>query len=151
MGLDLYDELHRVGRALDEGGVAWALVGGLALAIHGAPRATTDIDLLVRPEDVDRALELVRPLGFRLQAGAMQFPDGMRIRRVTKLSDGDALTLDLLLVDEPLAEVWASRMPVETELGTLQVIGREALIRMKIWSGRPRDLADVARLEEDDR
>lgn len=81
----------------------------------------------------------------------MQFPDGMRIRRVTKLSDGDALTLDLLLVDEPLAEVWASRKPVETELGTLQVIGREALIRMKIWSGRPRDLADVARLEEDDR
>lgn len=151
MGLDLYEELHRVAQALDDAGVPWALAGGLALAVHGAPRATTDIDLLVRPDDAQRALDAVEPLGFRFHASPTQFRDGMRIRRVTRIEGEESLTLDLLLVDPPLEEAWASRYAVRTDAGTLQVIGRDALVAMKVWAGRPQDLADVARLREDDR
>ena len=46
--MDLIAELKRVTGAFDEAGLTYALCGGLAVAVHGAPRATTDLDL--RPE-----------------------------------------------------------------------------------------------------
>src|SRR5690606_25051464 len=125
--------------------------GGWALAVHGAPRATTDLDLLVTEDDLARAIDAVRPLGFRHPAAPMCFPDGMRIQRITKIEGHEALTLDLLLVTEALEEVWAEREQVRELGGTRWVTGRAGLIRMKLWAGRTQALADVARLREDDR
>jgi hypothetical protein len=53
--MNIYDELVAVVRALAADGVDYALVGGLAVGVWGVPRATKDIDLLVRPEEVARA------------------------------------------------------------------------------------------------
>src|SRR5207247_256884 len=66
---DLYVELRRIAEALDAAGVAYALAGGLAVSIYTTPRATEDIDLLIRREDVDRAVRAVEPLDFRLAGG----------------------------------------------------------------------------------
>jgi hypothetical protein len=52
----IYDELRAVLAALDQASVDYALVGGLAVAVWGAPRATKDIDLLVQPADLQRTL-----------------------------------------------------------------------------------------------
>ena len=46
--LDLYAELRRIVAALDAAGVPYALAGGLAVSIYTTPRATEDIDLLMR-------------------------------------------------------------------------------------------------------
>jgi hypothetical protein len=56
--MNLLDELLRTARALDLASVEHALIGGLAVAVWGAPRATKDIDLLVRREDLDRAVQV---------------------------------------------------------------------------------------------
>lgn len=151
MDLDLDAEFRAIVTALDDAGVDYAVVGALALAVHGAPRATTDIDLLVRPETAERILQLVAALGFGHPALPMTFPDGMRMRRVTKLAEGDSLTLDLILVDPNLESVWATRASFETQAGPVRVISREALIQMKLAAGRTRDIADVERLREQDR
>ncbi len=58
--MDLYDEFRTIIEALERAGIDYALVGALALAFHGVSRATKDVDLLVRPEDLDGALEAVR-------------------------------------------------------------------------------------------
>ena len=149
--LDLDLELRRVVGALQREGLDYAIVGAFALAVHGAPRATTDIDLLVLPESVERILSLVAPLGYDLRALPMTFPDGMRLQRVTKIVEGESVTLDLILVDDNLQSVWASRAPFETDTGSIMVISREALIQMKLAAGRTRDIADVERLRELDR
>jgi predicted nucleotidyltransferase len=151
MALDLFGEFTRVIAALDHAGVDHAVVGALAVAIHGAPRATTDIDLLVERESLPRALEVARECGFDLAALPMKFHDGTEVHRVTKIDGTDAVTLDYLVVDETLAPVFASRMRVETDFGSVRVVSREALIRMKAAAGRPRDLGDIASLEEMDR
>ena len=52
----IYDELQGVLGALDAANVPYALVGGIAVAVWGSPRATKDIDLLVRRNDIPRAL-----------------------------------------------------------------------------------------------
>lgn len=151
MALDLFAEFKQLVLALDRGGVEYAVVGALAVAIHGAPRATTDIDLLVEPSSLGRALEIARDGGFAFPALPMKFRDGTEVQRMTKIEGGDTLTLDYLLVSDSLAPAWASRERLETDFGAVTVVSREALLRMKVAAGRPRDLGDVASLEEMDR
>lgn len=151
MGLDLFDETVALTRRLGERGVEHAIVGAVALAIHGAPRATTDIDLLVREADVAAALDVARAQGFALEALPMRFRDGLELRRVSKADGEETLTLDLLLVNPNLEGVWASRRAHATARGELVAVSREALVQMKVAAGRPQDLADVERLREADR
>jgi hypothetical protein len=151
MPLDLETEFRAIVGVLEREGLDYAVVGALALAVHGAPRATTDIDLLVPPDALDRILAVVSDIGYDEVALPMKFSDGMRMQRVTKLAEGDAVTLDLILVDENLEPVFASRTAIDTRTGPIRVVSRDALIRMKLASGRTRDLADVERLRELDR
>ncbi len=151
MALDLYDETLALLEGLSAARVPYAVAGGLALAIHGIPRATVDIDLLVLPLDVDRALAAAAERGFTVEAMPMRFSDGMQMRRVTRIAGEETLTLDLLLVEGPLVAAWESRVWVETERGTVSVVSRDGLIRMKVAAGRPQDLADLERLRELDR
>lgn len=147
----MIDQLITIVDALDRAGIDYALVGGLAVAVWGVPRATQDIDLLVRPESVPAILTLVEPLGYRFVALPMQFSDGMQLQRVTKIEGGAALTVDLILVDDNLEPIWASRQPIDFQGHSLRVISRAALIQMKAAAGRPRDALDIASLEEFDR
>ena len=151
MAIDLFDETMGLLAELERHGVPYAVAGALALAIHGVPRATTDIDLLVRRDDVEATLEVARARGFRVQALPMRFSDGLEIRRSSKVDATVMLTLDLLLVNENLEPVWASRERVATERGDVWVVSRQGLIEMKAWAGREQDLADIRRLRELDR
>jgi hypothetical protein len=147
----LHEELMAVAGALDADGVAYALVGGLAVAVWGAPRATKDIDLLVEPADAERAKAAIGRCGFTLPAQPMQFSDGMVLHRVSKVRDGALVTVDLLLVDDNLRRHFDTREPRLVEGGRLWVIGRDGLIAMKVSAGRPQDQADVVKLLEVDR
>ena len=151
MPLSLTVEFEALVGALEEAGCAYALVGALAVAVHGAPRATSDIDLLVRPEDLDAVKAVARERGFILEALPIQFRDGMRLARVTKVAEGTHLTLDMLLVDATLAPVFEGRERHETGAGPVQVASRAGLIQMKLAAGRPQDVYDVQRLQELDR
>ena len=148
MGLDLFDETFDLVAELERRSVDHALVGAIALAVYGAPRATADIDILVRAEDVPAALEAARARGFSIEALPKRFAVGIEVRRVTKLEGEETLTLDYLLVNESLEPAWASRTRVATAAGDLRVISRDALIRMKALAGREQDLADIRRLRE---
>jgi hypothetical protein len=145
----LLDEFQLIIDSLNAAGVDYAVAGALALAIYGAPRATTDIDLIVAPADVERVLDAVRPLGFALPAQPMKFSSGIRVQRVTKVVEGNAMTLDLLLAEGPLESAWSSRVTVEALDRKLSVVSRQALVEMKALAGRLQDLADIARLQGD--
>ena len=149
--MTLFDELTALVKALDQAGIEYALVGGLAVAVWGAPRATQDIDLLVRADALPAALEVARGQGFATRGLPMRFADGMEVHRVSKTDAGEMLLLDLILVNANLEPAWRTRLRLATEGGVLWVISRDGLIQMKVAAGRPQDLADVARLRELDR
>jgi len=134
--------------ALEAGSIDYALCGGVALAIHGAPRATQDIDMLVRPEDLERLRQAARTCGFTLEGLPMDFASGITIHRFTKIVDGQPFMLDALLVSPPIQTVWAGRQQAAFEDGVVRVVSREGLISLKLAAGRPQDIADVQRLEE---
>jgi hypothetical protein len=149
--MNLFDELVLVVSALDRSSIDYALVGGLAVGVWGAPRATKDIDLLIRPADLDRAKESLRQVGYSLEALPMQFSDGMRMQRISKVGAGELMTVDFILVDANLEPAWQSRSRRDTDVVSITVISRDALIAMKLSAGRPQDQADVIKLTEQDR
>src|SRR5438128_12417240 len=123
--LDLYVELRRIAEALDAAGVAYALAGGLAVSIYTTPRATEDIDLLIRREDFDRTVRAVEPLGFRPAGRPMRVAEGrMEIQRLIKIDGADVLPLDLLMpVDAGLASLLADRHRQVVEGWPLEIVG----------------------------
>jgi hypothetical protein len=148
----LYDELSGVLARLAGAKVEYALVGGLAVAVWGAPRATKDIDLLVRREDLPRALEAVAGAGFTLAALPFEFKDGTEVQRVNKVDpSGNLMTVDFMLVDKNLEPMWASRVRLPFAQGEVVVVSRDALIAMKARAARAQDLADIQNLTDLDR
>lgn len=150
-GVDLVHELKSVTAALDQAGVAYALCGALALAVHGVARHTSDIDLLVEASSVEAAIAAASRCGFTLGALPMGFSDGVELHRRSKIVDGEVLTLDLMVVSPVYDEVWRTRERLPTDDGHLVVVSRAGLIQMKLTAARPKDVEDVARLEELDR
>ena len=150
--LDLEAELDAIIDAIERGRIEYAICGGLAMAVHGRPRATIDIDLLIREPDEERIYEAVEPLGFRIKAKPMHFADGtMQIRRVTKIDeDGETLMLDLLLVTPAFEHVWQSRQTVEWRGHAMWVVSREGLIALKSLRSSAQDRADIEQLKSDE-
>ena len=148
--LDLYEEFKSIVSALDEQGIDYAVCGGLAMAVHGFPRATIDIDLLVLAERLDEAKSVVRRLGYTIEAQPMTFSKGaVEIRRLSKIdpADGDLLMVDFLLVTPPTAQAWASRIRVASTQGSVSVVSREGLIALKSFRRSGQDLDDIDRLK----
>jgi len=149
MAFDLYEELAAITAALDAAGQPYAVCGGLAVAIHGAPRFTKDLDILVPPADVGRVKAIARALGFVAESLPMRFKPTGEMHRVIKFGGtGDVLTLDLLLVGEELEQVWSTRERLSAEGKDLWVVSRKALMSMKLAAGRPQDLLDAQKLAE---
>lgn len=145
---DLRDELDALTKSLHTASVPYAVCGALALAIHGHPRATRDIDLLTDPEHVEPLKLVARAHHFTLVALPMTFASsGITVHRVSRVEGARLLTLDILVGDGPLAPVWQTREEVQTERGPLWVVSRRGLVTMKLAAGRPQDLADLAALE----
>ena len=153
MPLNPVTELETLVDALHADEVPYALCGGLALGVHGHPRATADIDLLVEGSDLERALAVANRVGFDVPARKMIF--GLRqgkhreVQRVSKLDPdtGELMPLDLLVVNEELSEVWHTRLTLDTGARKLCVVSRAGLATMKRIAGRGQDLVDLAKLE----
>jgi hypothetical protein len=148
----LLDELSQLISALDENRIEYAVCGGLALAIHGFARATLDIDILIQPESLEKAYRVGTENGFDIRGLDISFKErAVEIRRISKIDDnGEVLSLDLLLVTPQVQDVWETRERVDFLGSQLSVVSRTGLIKMKTLAGRPQDLADIERLENEE-
>jgi len=136
--------------ALSDAGADYLVVGAHALAAHGVPRATGDLDIWVRPtrDNAERVwAALVRfgaPLD-QLEQEDLRSPDvvfqiGVAPNRIDLLTSITGVAFD---------EAWPNRVLVEVSGLDVPTIGREDLIRNKRAVGRPRDLADIAEMEDE--
>lgn len=144
----LLDEFKAITSALNAAGIEYAVCGGWAMAIHGLPRATMDIDLLILVEDLQRVLEVARSKGFDIEGLPLHFD--IEIRRISKvdIDTQELITLDLLLIQDEYREIWDGRQKIGWREGITSVVSREGLIKMKSLAGRPQDLADIEKLRD---
>ena len=147
----LLDEFTKVVTAFEGAGIDYAVCGGLAMAIQGFPRATIDIDLMILAESLDGAFRIANEMGFDIRGLDISFKDPVvEIRRVSKIIGEDVLCLDLLLVTDGVKDVWESRESVRYQGRPMSVVSRDGLIKLKKRAGRPQDLADIYRIENED-
>ena len=148
--MDIADEFRALIRALNAARVPYAVCGGFAVIVHGFPRLTQDIDLLVRDEDLPRVRETARAVGFRVDSGPFTLnrgrPGESRFYRMLKIEGAEHLMLDLLAVTPDREETFAAREAQMADDLPLTVIGREGLRRMKLAAARPKDLEDLRKL-----
>lgn len=149
--------LLRVARALEGAKVSYALVGGFAVALHGAVRGTLDVDLILRFSEKQfvAAEQALQSIGLkpRLPVTAAEVfrfrEEYIHNRNLHAWSfvnpDRPSEVVDVILT-ENLADVKIRRRTVRGQ--TLRVISVADLIRMKEASARPQDLADVEALRE---
>ena len=128
--------------------VQYVIVGAFALAYHGEPRATGDIDLWIRPmsRNAQLLLRAIRDLGFKsLDLTEEDLLSGKVIQlgyppvRIDLLTRLDGLTAD---------EIWASRKTGKFGNHRVTFLGKKAFIKNKRAVGRHKDLADIESLGE---
>ena len=150
---ELLNEFARLTTEFDRRQVPYAVCGGWALTIHGFPRATIDIDVMVTPDDLDQAWRVAEDLGYNIVGRPLEFRQGgIQIRRISKVDpETEALiTVDFLLVTEATQQIWQTRQTLDWERGgKISVVSREGLIQLKRLSGRGQDLVDIERLENE--
>jgi hypothetical protein len=147
----LNEDFRDIIRTLLEGGARFLVAGAHALAVHGIPRATGDLDLWIErdPDNAERVWRSIIRFGAPVEALDVSVEDlsepeldiqiGLPPKRVDILTD---------LTGVAFGSAWESR--VVLAIGELDVpfLGRESLIQNKRATGRLKDLADLEALGE---
>ena len=148
--------------ALNQSGVSYVVVGGLATVLYGHLRVTADVDLVVRlvPQNVSSALTVLHSLGFqpRMPVDPSQFADEkirqtwVREKGMTVFSffDPQDVTRSVdLFADYPMdyEELFARSELKEIGGISMRVCALDDLIAMKRAADRPIDREDVKALE----
>jgi len=137
--------------ALVQAGARFLVVGAHAMAVHGVPRATGDLDVWIArdPENADRVLAALARFGAPLEALGVSRDDLLRENEVLQVGLPPR-RIDVLtsISGVSFAEAYPDR--VRHDVGGLSIpfLGRAALVRNKRASGRTKDLADLEALGE---
>jgi hypothetical protein len=135
-------------RAFLAADVRFLIVGAYALALHGRPRATGDLDVWVEatPENAERVMRALGAFGAPL--GNISAADFTR-EGVTYQIGVPPGRIDILtdLTGLRFVDAWSDRL--RRPFGDVEVdfIGRAAFIRNKRATGRPKDLGDIEGME----
>lgn len=139
--------LVTVCRLLNEAGVRYVVVGGFALALHGAVRATKDVDVLIEPtiDNARRALEALGQLRFGIARELS--PSEVIAKPLTIIGDDPRVDLLTLAWSVRYADAAPRVRKVEIEGVEIPFADIDTLIRSK-QTGRLQDRADVETLEQ---
>lgn len=148
--IELNDDFRDMLVELHDAGARFVVVGGYAVAFHGHPRATKDLDVLVlaEPDNAKRVYAALAAFGAPLDSFEVRSEDfatydgvlqlGVPPRRIDILNRADGISF---------AEAVADGQTFEVEGRAIPVIGLGALLKNKRAAGREQDMADVKALE----
>jgi predicted nucleotidyltransferase len=149
-------------KALNDAGVRYVVVGGLAVVLHGHARLTVDVDLVVDLDEdqARKAIDALTRMGLRPRApvNPSDFADPSireswirdRGMQVFSLFDpANPMRVVDLFVEHPVPfrELWSRSEAFELQQTTVRVASIPDLIHLKRMAGRPLDLADIEQLE----
>jgi len=147
------DDFRDILVAFTRSGVEYLVVGAHALAAHGVPRVTGDLDLWVRAS-ADNAHRVwialgafgapladlnVREKDFTIPDIVVQF--GLPPFRIDVMTSISGVAWD---------DAWSERLDGQLFGVSVAFLGRESFVRNKLASGRPKDVRDVRSLEGKD-
>lgn len=149
--MHLFDEFHSIVREFRRHRIQYAVVGGIAMAFHGEPRFTRDIDVLIEPRDLGRATAILKSLRYSPSAPPWTFPKtNLTLHRFLKTEATDYLVIDILVGQEPRHhEIIKNCLREKSGEGTIRIARMEDIIWMKQFRDSEQDQVDIKRLQND--
>jgi hypothetical protein len=137
--------LTRIGAALERAALPYMVIGGQAVLVHGEPRLTRDIDIVVGAgiDGVERVLAALDAVGLRPLAGDPR-AFAARTMVVPSLDEASGIRVDVILSFTSFgAQAIGRAVVVAMEGGPVRVAAPEDPVVLKVLAGRPRDLEDI--------
>jgi predicted nucleotidyltransferase len=149
-------------KALNEAGVRYVVVGGVAVVLHGHMRYTGDLDLVIdlSPAEARKAMETMTRAEFtpRVPVRATDFANADL--RQSWIDEKNMIVFSMLDRDQPpnvvdffvkypvdFDALWQRSIVVPIETTTVRIASIDDLITMKRAAGRAKDLLDIEELE----
>jgi len=145
----LHETLHALTKKLDELGLSYVVIGGIALTAHGHSRMTEDIDILITRSDLKKLHEALVGRGYKLEfAGAKSLRDTNTLVKIEFVLTGDYPGSGKV---QPVSFPKPSDTDPVVQDG-VKFIGLAPLVELKLASGmtggadRAKDFVDVQQL-----
>ncbi|MBS0654910.1 MAG: hypothetical protein JSR46_03960 [Verrucomicrobia bacterium] len=149
--------IHKVCNAFEQAKILYAVVGGYAVALHGAPRGTLDIDFVLRwsLENLEKAEAALKALGlvsvipvdaqaiFTFRDEYIKNKNLIAWHFYNPVNPSEQVDI---IINYDLAK--ATTKTVQTQSGKIKIMSKNDLIAMKRISGRLQDLEDIKSLEQ---
>ena len=143
----MLNRLKDVFASLQRHDVRYVIIGGIAAVLHGVPRATFDLDLLIDPTADNAARLLAAFSEAGLGTADLTSPQDLLAHEITIFQDRVRIDVQTSTPGLGFTEAWAGRVTMTYEGQTFFVVNRAHLIQSKRASGRDVDLQDAAILE----
>lgn len=149
--------IHEVCKKLEEAKVSYAIVGGFAVALHGALRGTVDVDIAIvwTLENLKKAESLLKGMG--LVSLLPINSDNLYNFKDEYIQNRNLISWNFYDPKNPARQVDIiinydlknkHTKTIHTPTGDVMILSRRELIEMKRASGRPQDIADIEALED---
>lgn len=147
--MDLAPDFDEFCGLLSAHDVEFVVIGAHALAFHGAPRFTGDLDILVRPTEENGQRVLSAIAAFGLPTAPVTSADIVIGKKVIEMGIAPVQIHVMSAIDGvSWDDVWSTREMGRFGTRTVAFIGRDTFLRNKRASGRAKDLADIEALRE---
>jgi hypothetical protein len=127
--------------------VKYLVIGGIASILHGVPRATFDLDILIEasPENARRLLDALLEAG--LGTASLTNVDDLLANEITIFKDKVRIDVQTSTPGIKFEEAWIRKQTMEYHGQAFHVVSKEDLISSKRAAARDVDLEDVRLLE----
>ncbi len=147
----MLNRLQDVFKSFQRHKVRYLVIGGVASVLHGVPRATFDVDILIEPtiENAQRLLTALEEAGF----GTATITNAQDViaHEITIFNDRVRIDVQTRTPGVSFQDAWSRRKTITYQGQDFFILSREDLINTKRASGREVDLEDVRLLELPDR
>ncbi|MBN1418709.1 MAG: hypothetical protein JXP34_08015 [Planctomycetes bacterium] len=146
----MLNRLKDVFRCFERHDVRYLVIGGIASVLHGVPRATFDLDILVEGplRNVERLLAALLEAG--LGTAALTTPADVLAHETTVFRDRVRIDVQTSTPGLRFEDAWKRHERMEYEGQVFRVVSEADLIASKRAAGQPVDLEEVRLLEVPD-
>ncbi len=146
----MLNRLRDVFKSFQQHEVKYVVIAGIASVLHGVPRATFDLDILIEatPENAERLLQALRHAG--LGTASLTSPDDLLSHEITIFKDRVRIDVQTSTPGISFEQAWEHRQVMSFQGDPFFVVSKDDLIRSERAAGRDIDLEDVRLLESGD-
>lgn len=143
----MLNRLKDVFSSFQKHGVKYIVIGGIAAVLHGVPRATFDLDILIEAteENVQKLLDALKEAG--LGTAFLTSDQDILQHEITIFKDKIRIDVQTSTPGIDFERAWKNRVEMDYSGQTFYVVSKRDLIASKRAAGRKVDLEDVSLLE----